>query len=230
MSNLIVPGISIGQRLENLQSKLMEMFQPGDVHLQIIRAIVALTDAVPSYKVNLSQLNASSINGQQLVQKNDGFAWVGQAVGIRKAASAAAVPEVLTYHYADKGVFNAVGELDSVQSLYAAGLIGLQIEGKPAMQPLALSYFENPAKVVNSATSGPVYEGYPMDRFMPVFFDRAVSGNTQNYFEVDLSACDTAVIGDAGTNYLVVELIGFRLHNAGDQVTTLADKQNACIV
>jgi hypothetical protein len=228
MENIIVSGINVPERFLNLRDWCLRNFPPMDVHPKIVRCIVALTDAVPAYKVYLNVAKISSIAGQISVQKNDGFAFCGARIGIRKSATAAAVKDQLTYTYADKAIFDALGELASVQGFYSAGEVGLMVEGRPAMQPLALSWFEDEADPVNGATTGPVY-GRHLNKFVPMYMDRIISGDSDNYFDFNLSG-DVAVIGDAGTNYLIVELVGFQLHTQGEQANRMAKDQNGCII
>ena len=231
----IIVALSVKERMLALREKLLnEGFLAKNIHLQIIRAIATLSNDNNSPKIQLTELQKSnnsaqaSVPGQILIQKNDGFAFTAARIGFRKTGTLAEVPNMLTFTYADKAFFAGAGELDCIQGFYSAGKVSMNVSGNPVMQPLALSYFENEATVVNSATSGPVYGDHAkFEKFTPILAgDRILDGGTENRLEFDLQGSVDAI----GTNnYLIVELLGWQLHNEGSKAADKAKVQNACI-
>lgn len=234
MENIVI-GLSVAERMLALRSKLVaEGFDPKNIHLQVIRAIATLSNDNSSPKIQLTELSKannaaqSSVPGQILIQKNDGFAFCAARIGFRKTATLAEVPNQLTFTYADKALFAGTGELDCIQGFYSAGQVAMNVSGQPVMQPLALSYFENEPVIVNSATAGPTYGDFAkFEKFTPILAgDRILEGGTESKFEFDLAGSVDAI----GTNnYLIVELLGWKLHNEASQASDKAKVQNACI-
>lgn len=234
MENIIVPSISINQRMDALYAKLVTQFKKGDIQLKILRGFGLLVNAGAGPQVQLNQLQANPVGGtlypgQQLVAQTDAYIFCGAAMGVVKAATAAALKSADRFPYADIYTFPLAGnEGASVNSFFKSGLVSLYVNTEPVMQPLSVDYFEH-VPILQAAAGTRAATPSFNERFNVLPDDFGIAGGNQNYFNFDLTNCDVSAISPSGANYVWVETIGFNILNGNTGAIAMAKANQICV-
>lgn len=211
----------------------------NNVHQQILRAVVPLSNTNISPTVELShQYSSYRGAGAALLQEQDAFAALGFRIGVMKGTTTSYAYQ-RSFNYADKTVFNAAAvsgftENDCIQGFFSAGKVSIDSNGNPVTQPQLLSMFERPAQnqegaavVANSIGDG------NFENFVSLNKQFIFSGAHDNKVKFSLGGPVTTIAGDSGVateqNYLVVEMIGYLLHNLANEVNPVI-AANKCVL
>lgn len=231
MNNLIIPSVSIQQRMEVLYKELSATYGDNNVHEKVLRGFGLLKNDGAGPKIQLCKLQdnksaaGASYPAQILLNQTDGYAFVGSRITVVKAATAAALAYATRFPYADLTEFPTTGgENNSVQSFFSAGEVELNVNSKPAMQPLAISQFEFVPEVQSAAAVVPATRSFN-SRFYMHPEDRYIAGGNQNFFEFNLDQADTAAISPSDANYVCVETVGYVVLNRNGEFAQKAMTQ-----
>lgn len=236
---LVVPSISIDQRLEALYAKLLGQFgsngrNTGRIQFKILRGFGLLVNDGAGPQVQLCQLQANPVGGtlypaQVLLAQTDAYIFCGAAIGVVKAAAAANLKEGERFQYADITTFPlASSQGASVQSFFNSGLVSLNVNTEPVMQPLSMDYFEQ-VPTVQAAAGTRAAKAPCNQKFNILPDDFGIAGGNQNFFSFDLTNCLTTAISPSAANYVWVETIGYAILNGNSEAILAARANQLCI-